>query len=408
MKQKRALNNGMKTFVIHDDKFQEVYISLKIMIPLEQRKNSVANILARMMGDRLESNPTKASITQRLDLMYGAKSGSSTYSVGSYQVIDIAIQAIHKDFVDENLLEGQLEFLKDSLYHPLLNENTFQEAKNNFIMSHHHVLENPSHHALVEGFKRAGKGQVFALNASGELNDLKDITLDDVIALHHEMIHQSHKEITVVGRVEDVVDFSMFEVGASEDLVNPLVQTQIAGAYEEEFYQGSQTELLLVYETSIDPHSDLYYAYLVYIAYLGQLPSSLLFQNIREKHSLCYSIYASRQIFDGIFYIATGIADKNLEQTLALIHEQVAYMKTGTLDLEGALSYLVLQLESVMEKQKPWSDHLFRNSILNVKTDIKEIQEALRNVSVEDVRKVAQMVSEPFVFAYRGNDDETH
>lgn len=410
MKHTKKLSNGISVHLINDAKFQEVYMSLKIMFPMEARTNTIANLLSRMMDDRFESSPSKLLMSQRLDMMYGAKTASQTYSVGKYQVIDLGILAIHDDFVKDDLFHRQLEFLSEALYAPLLNEATLQEAKNNLRTSFDQIKDQPSQFASFRAFELAGKEQLFGLTSMGHREDIAGITLEEVKAFHDKVINVFAKEIYIAGRMDnlDSIDLSRFDKGNANSIENALLDTRIEAARVDEFYSGSQTELVLVYETEITPKHPLYYAYLVYIAYLGQLPSSLLFQNIREKHSLAYSIYSTRRIFDGIFAIVTGINDKNIDQTCDLIQEQLDDLKTQDFDFEPAKSYLILQLESVQEKQKPWSDHVFRNQVLGIDQDVSDIQEALSKVTAEDVQTVAQMTGQPFIYAYRGENHESN
>lgn len=410
MKHTKKLSNGISVHLINDAKFQEVYMSLKIMFPMEARTNTIANLLSRMMDDRFESCPSKLLMSQRLDMMYGAKTASQTYSVGKYQVIDLGILAIHDDFVKDDLFHRQLEFLSEALYAPLLNEATLQEAKNNLTTSFDQIKDQPSQFASFRAFELAGKDQLFGLTSMGHREDIAGITLEEVKAFHDKVINVFAKEIYIAGRMDnlDSIDLSRFDKGSANSIENALLDTRIEAARVDEFYSGSQTELVLVYETQITPKHPLYYAYLVYIAYLGQLPSSLLFQNIREKHSLAYSIYSTRRIFDGIFAIVTGINDKNIDQTCDLIQEQLDDLKTQDFDFESAKSYLILQLESVQEKQKPWSDHVFRNQVLGIDQDVSDIQEALSKVTAEDVQTVAKMTGQPFIYAYRGENHESN
>ncbi len=410
MKHTKKLSNGISVHLINDAKFQEVYMSLKIMFPMEARTNTIANLLSRMMDDRFESCPSKLLMSQRLDMMYGAKTASQTYSVGKYQVIDLGILAIHDDFVKDDLFYRQLEFLSEALYAPLLNEATLQEAKNNLTTSFDQIKDQPSQFASFRAFELAGKDQLFGLTSMGHREDIAGITLEEVKAFHDKVINVFAKEIYIAGRMDnlDSIDLSRFDKGSANSIENALLDTRIEAARVDEFYSGSQTELVLVYETQITPKHPLYYAYLVYIAYLGQLPSSLLFQNIREKHSLAYSIYSTRRIFDGIFAIVTGINDKNIDQTCDLIQEQLDDLKTQDFDFESAKSYLILQLERVQEKQKPWSDHVFRNQVLGIDQDVSDIQEALSKVTAEDVQTVAKMTGQSFIYAYRGENHESN
>lgn len=406
MKQNIRLNNGVSIQLIKDEKFQSVYASLKVMFKMKTYQNTTANVLAQMMSDRLNSCTSKEAIAKRLDFLYGAKIGSTTYSMGSYQVIDLSVVAIAQKFVDVELYQEQLNLLAEMLYEPFLSQSSFDEACKNLRLTHHRIKENPSQYALIEAFKSAGEDQTFGLNSMGNIEDLDTLKLSDVQELHSRCVNEHAKEIFVVGPYTDNADYSMFEKGSSAPIEDALLETKVEKTYEEHSYQGNQTELVLVYETDISPLSDDYAAYLVFIAHLGQLPSSLLFQTVREEHSLCYSIYASRQIFDGIFYIATGINDRNKDKALGLINDQIEIMKNELQDVSSAKQFLSMQMEGVKENQKAHASHLFRNSMLNIEEEVDGIQSKIATVSSEDVMKVAQKVKDGFVYAYRGESNE--
>ncbi|WP_323611228.1 insulinase family protein [Erysipelothrix enhydrae] len=408
MNEELILKNDIKVYQINEEKFHEVYLSLKIVFKLESKTNTIANLLTRMMGDRLIENPTKTSLAQRHDMLYGAKTSALTYTLGTYQVIDLGIKMIHERFTNELLLDKQIKLLEDMYLYPLLTEQTLEEAKKNLRISHMHIKENASQNALVKGFKHAGEGQLFGLSAFGDLGDLDSVSLKDVQKLHTRCIQEFNKQIYLVGGVDRACNFDAFTVGHSMPINESLLKTEITETYLEERYKGTQSELVCVYETSITPYDDLYYAYLVFIAYLGQLPTSLLFQNIREKHSLCYSIYASRQVYDGIFYIATGVSDKNVEKTLSLIEDQFEIIRNEPLDLTAAINYLDLSLEGNTERIKSIADHTFRNNMLQVDESIEIMQEKIRTVTESDVKAVLTKITKPFVFAYRGENNENN
>lgn len=400
------LKNNITIHKVHQPKFNEVLVNMKISMPLDKHLNTVASLLVRMMGDRLEAHPSKLAIREHLDFMYGAKTSSHTYTLGTRQILDINVKAIHSRFVSEDLLQEQMNLLKMMVYAPLLNEQTLQEAKVNLKHYHARIKESTSSYALQQAFKLAAPGTLLEINSLGELEAIDTVTLDDVKALHNRVVNEFIKDIIIVGDVDSYTNFSLFEEGMGSKTVNPLYQSHIQGGYEERIHDGSQTELIFVYSTDITPDHELYGAYLVFCALLGQLPSSYLFQNIREKHSLAYSIYASRQLYDGLMYIATGINDDNLEKATALIHEQFELMKTDDLDVDAAIRYLTMSLEGTFEKLKPIADHTYRNIVLGSDETIEVLQNKLKNVTQEDVRRVMDHLSKPFIYAYRGKDNE--
>jgi predicted Zn-dependent peptidase len=88
---------------------------------------------------------------------------------------------------------------------------------------------------------------------------------------------------------------------------------------------------------------------------LGGGVSSRLFQNIREKHGLCYSIYSFQSAFSdgGLLSVATAVGKETEMRTLSLIGQELrALAEEGVTEeelgraREQAKSSLVMGLES--------------------------------------------------------------
>lgn len=397
----KNFKNGITVHEFRDEKFYDAVVSMKILFELKPFDNTLGALLSFMMGDRYETALSKKDVTKRLDDLYGAKITSHTYTVGRLQVLDVSVRAIRESLADEALYDAQLALLKDIVYGPLINEHTLKEAKANLKQQLDHLHESPAHYALIQAFEHAGKDQKLALNTYGRMEDLDAINVAVMKQFHHKVVHEFMKEIYVSGAIGNG-DYRRFEEGVSHPINHALNTTRIGHDTKEVTYAGTQTELVQVYETDVDPLSDLYAAYCVFVAILGQLPSSLLFQNIREKHSLCYSIYASRQNFDGLFYIATGVSDENREKVSPLIAEQFEIIRNGDFEVEPAIHYLQLNLDGYTENTTGLANYTFRNNRLHVDTSLDSMKAALASVTKEQVIEVLDHIHEPFTFAYRG------
>lgn len=403
------LANNIHITKIYEPKFKEVLINLKVVFELNDQQNTVANILSRMMNDRTTATPTKEQLQKRLDFMYGTKTSSNTYTAGKYQVIDIAVKSIHAKFTDEPVQQAQVDLLADMFYEVLINEETVNEAKDGLRLHHARIKESSAHYAQQQAFLNAAPDSLFSVNSFGTLEAIETVTVEMVKDFHQTLVEEAFKSIYIVGDLHDI-DVSRFNQGFSNNIETPLIYPEITEKMMTQHHAGGQTEIVSLYATDIDPYHDLYAAYLVFVAYLGQLPSSLLFQNIREKHSLAYSIYASRQLFDGVMIIATGINDRNLDKTLTLIQEQFEIMKQESLDIQPAIQYLNLGLEGTTENLKRIADRQFRNELLGVDESIEALQEKITNVTVEQVKEVIGHLGAPFTYAYRaqGEGDNNH
>jgi len=391
---------------IQDEKFNDVSLNLRVLIPLRKFDRTVANLLSKMMGDRLINNPSKESMSQRLDMLYGLKLRSSTYVLGKYQVIDLQAYGINEKFVDEDLLYQQVAVLSEMLKEPLLNEALLDEAKKNLRMQHQRLKENHSQQAVLNAMNIAGENQFLSLSSIGDLSDIDKIDLNVIKDFHQRVLNEFPKVLTIVGDVEKIDISDLFSDLSMLDFESPYSASDIEPKRIEEFHSGSQTELILLYDIDLEPNSKDSVAMMLYTAYIGQLPTSVLFQEIREKHSLCYSIYANRYVFDGVFMIHTGIDDKNIDKTIKLIEEELELQKKGIKNLDGIKKAIISRLEGSKEDLQSLSSRAFTDLLKNTSYDLDVLKEMIMDVSETDILNISQRINNPFIYVYRGEENE--
>lgn len=389
---------------IPDKKFNEVALNLRVFFPLKKFDRTIANLLTHIMDDRTVINPTKQSLSKRLDLLYGMKTKVSTYGLGLYQVIDIQGYGISQRFVEENLLEQQIQLLKEILFHPLITEQSLLEAKKNMRQEHQYLNENPSKKALLNAFKLAGDNQSLTLSSMGSLNDLDRIDLEIVREFHMRLVSDFPKSMIISGDAQATDLDKQFKGAASHNFELAYQAATIKEVYFEEFHKGSQTELVLIYEAKALPGSIDSIEYLLYTAYLGQLPTSLLFQELREKYSLCYSVHARRYVFDGIMVIQTGIDDKNIEFALKIIQEQIDTMKNTIVGLDEVKKAIVSSLDGTKENIHAMNSRAFSDLLSDNSDDIETLKNQIMAVTEDQIMKLAKTIDKPFIYAYRGEN----
>jgi predicted Zn-dependent peptidase len=128
---------------------------------------------------------------------------------------------------------------------------------------------------------------------------------------------------------------------------------------------------------------------------MGGSMSSHLFQEVREKRGLAYSIYSTSSPFRdfGIAYTYAGISKENLEQVVALILTEFTRMKKEGLtpaELERAKEYMkgttVLGLESTASRMSYiMRSEFYYNRIIT----IDEVFEKIDRVTNDDIIRLA-------------------
>lgn len=148
-------------------------------------------------------------------------------------------------------------------------------------------------------------------------------------------------------------------------------------------------------------HDDRRYALRVLNTILGENMSSRLFQSVRERHGLCYSIQSCYQLFEetGVFAISGGFDARRALAALKLTAKEVRRIldtPVNARELKRAKDYLVGTFRLGLEGTG--SQMMFiGESLLNYGRLVRpeETLAGIQAVTAEDVRRVANDVFEP-------------
>jgi predicted Zn-dependent peptidase len=137
----------------------------------------------------------------------------------------------------------------------------------------------------------------------------------------------------------------------------------------------------------------------VYVTALGGGMSSRLFQEVREKRGLCYSIYAFANSHkdDGVVGIYTGTGESEAAEIGAIVAGEMASLAETATEDEVARakaqikSSLLMGLESPAARAELIASHIFNyDRVLSV----SEMTEKLEALDAADVRRFGQQIME--------------
>lgn len=131
---------------------------------------------------------------------------------------------------------------------------------------------------------------------------------------------------------------------------------------------------------------------------LGSGMSSRLFQNIRERHGLAYTIYSYTELMMLTGFIATYAATEtqNQERTLSLIHDEYEKLTRSELDSETIervksqlKGNLVLSLESTTSRMNRLAkQELFLGTYYDINDTIHQIEQVTPGQIIEVAREI--------------------
>jgi predicted Zn-dependent peptidase len=148
-------------------------------------------------------------------------------------------------------------------------------------------------------------------------------------------------------------------------------------------------------------HDDRRYALRVLNSLLGENMSSRLFQSVRERRGLCYSIQSSFQLFEetGLFAVSGGFDTRRAVAALKLTAKEirrVLAVKVGAGELKRAKDYLLGTFRLGLEGTSSQMTYI-GESMQNYGRVVppEETIAAIQAVTADDVRGVADDIFEP-------------
>lgn len=151
-----------------------------------------------------------------------------------------------------------------------------------------------------------------------------------------------------------------------------------------------QTHLVLGFQ-GCSYRTPEYFAMQVLAGVLGGGASSRLFQEVREKRGLCYTIFASHQPFfdTGVFSVYAGTDPKDARDLMAVVVDEIADAvdTAGEAEIARVKSIMKVNLLGVLESSSARADQLARQILaFRRPVPLDELADRIDAVTVDHVR----------------------
>ncbi|PTH12015.1 peptidase M16, partial [Staphylococcus capitis] len=213
------------------------------------------------------------------------------------------------------------------------------------------------------------------------------------------MLHNDDCAIYVVGNVDkqNVIDtiqenFNIkpfkFESNNRPEHIDPNKSSKFI-IYNDEV---DQAKLNLGYRFPTYFGKENYYAFVVLNMMFGGDPSSVLFNEVREKQSLAYSIHSQIDGKNGFLFVLSGVSASKYEIAKDTILDEFEKLKNGNFDddkLELAKKIIISHRHESTDRPKSIIELLHNQVLLDKPQSEEEFITAINAVTREDVIKLA-------------------
>ena len=409
---------GVYLTAVQSDKFKTGCFSLNLLRPMKKEEAAANALIPSVLLRGSERCPDIASISAKLDELYGASIGTLIRKKGEVQLVGFYCDYVQDEYVDEPVFAPVMAFLAELLLNPWLENGAFPEAvvdseKLNLENAMLSRINDKRTYAASQLIRTMCAGQPYGIPRIGEPDDLTEITAKSLYAHYRDLLATSRVELFYMGSlspeaVTKVLQTVLADLPRAEAFV-PVGTTPAPAARpvqeKTERLDVTQGKLSLGFFTDITAKDPRYPALVLAATVFGGGATSKLFTNVREKMSLCYYASASFEKFKGVLSVSSGVEFSKLETAKTEILRQLEACKAGDItddELESARGYLVSDLKIAMDSPGRLDDYYMGQILLEQDGTMEDLASAIARVTKQEAADAIQALRLDTIYALEG------
>ena len=414
---------------LQTDKFKAGQLSLVTVLPITRENAVMAPLMLSVLRRGTERYPTLADVNRRLDDLYGSSLWTESFYRGDRLILGFGMDLLDETYLPEpmNLTESVLEIIDQILFHPLLDADGLLSEKSverekELQCDEIRALRNvPAQYAAAHARRFFYRDTPAGIPLYGTEEEVRAVTREALTAYWLEWRKNLVPNCFYIGFADpDKVATALERVFVRAENADahpvkglsdlPLKTAAPSARHMEEELPVSQGQLVLGFRTGgvTVRHPD-FAATVVMTELLGLSPTSLLFMNVREKLSLCYSITAGYDVFRGSLFISCSLASRNREIAEREILAQVDVIREGRFsdeDLDAARKSLGGAYQRLEDRPGSLESFWLGRALADVKDTPEVCRRKFLAVKREEVVEAARRLSLDTVYFLRGTAPE--
>lgn len=420
MNYKKIRKDNYTLHLINTDRFKRVDFVIRFTKKYNKEEACYYKLLERVLAfNGTKKYKTVKDLSKKLEYLYNTSLGFSFFTSSKNMVFEVNMSLVNPKYVDDFNIEEAIDVLREVLVSPIVKDNKFNEEvftleKDNLIKSIMNVKDRSESYASIKFDEVFFKNTVFAENNYKNIKLFEKLD-NEALYEKYRMLFDSFKiDAFALGDVEgeeitESIDKLFKGFSESSDFSKDLyvdLKTNFSESKEE--FNTSQSNLILgaTFDKLTDEERD--YKLVLFNTILGCMNNSVLFVNVREKHSLCYTIGSTINRFTSSIVISCGINKKNYSKALFLIRESLESMKDKKVIkplLTNAKKTLEISYNDFYDNAKKIINYYYTNEFTYIPS-IEDRREKVLNMTEEDVMEIANKIDVKTIFLLEGSINE--
>lgn len=400
--------------VIQTTKYKNINLYLRFSIENQPLLKEKISLLAKLIGDKTNKYPTKLEMTQARDMLYGISLDCQCKGRANILTLSMHFSFLNPKFVDATVEEYN-SFIKEVLYNTIIDEDALEEAKHNEISSTLREIDKPFNkekQRFIDIVSKDNKDFSIYANNKKYVSNIEKLKLADILAAYKEVINKTQLNVYLCGDLtkDEIFKLTAFNFNNRKEI--SYSYKKIKGSEKKTIIDKddiSQTCLSVVYKTPFNKKHKDFFSWFMANAMLGGAPTSLLFSEVREKMSLCYTIGTQDYKAEGLVRIVTAIDGKNKDKVIKAIEQQVKRLISKDYDpntLEITKVLMANSISSINDDIDELIDFYYESFISGFNYTIEEYCQNIMKVTQKDISNVVKKYEHYFNHVLVGSKHE--
>lgn len=405
--------------IIKTNKFKTVTIDVNFLRKIRKEEITIRNFLSEILLQSSKKYPTKRLLALKSMELYNSNVRSSNSRVGNFSNLSFNLKFLDEKYTEEGSLEKTLDFFFDIIFNPNVENDRFDDRSFKIVNKLIHneiksIKDNLTKYSLIKMLEHMDSTAPYSYRGYGYLEDLEQITPKKLYDYYTDVLKSDKVNILIIGdvntdKVLNIINEKFKINTVKKDMGKAMItHEKIRGRLkkEEDYENIVQAKLNIGFKLKDLTDYELRYVLPLYNDIFGGSPSSKLFQNVREKHSLAYYINSMVNIFDNLLIIYSGINKNSYEKAVTLIKKELTNMKKGKFsdeDINKAKENMLASLDTIKDSPGRMINMYYARELAGG-DEIEERIEKVKKVTKEDIMKVASKLKIDTVYLMHGEE----
>ena len=344
-----SLSKGVDGYFIPNNRFSTTLITCNLYIPLNAETMATDSLLPYLLSSCCEEYKDYIDLNIRLLELYGADLSCSATKCGDCFHIKLGISVINDKFAFDGCspVAEAADLLCGLLFAPSFEKGDFRTSdiareKRKTVERIEGEINNKRSFARTRLLAEMFGSDPYGKFSYGSVEEVNKIDSDALISAWRKLLETAYVRICAVSGSYPEKAFEKFAAMFKSIPRHDITDTEFFRALPEaervkditERFEVTQGKLALGFTSNLHGSLKESAALSLLSDIWGGGPYSKLFENVREKESLCYYCSASSRRSKGFVTVESGIEEQNAQKVVDAVLRELDDIKNGNFDDE--------------------------------------------------------------------------